>query len=72
MSKSIKAVLFTALVALGFGVFAGMPTAQAATVSDAVAPWVPVVRYIPVYVDGKLVGYIASNEYVWVPSTMVN
>ncbi len=32
-----------------------------------VAPWVPTYRDIPVYVDGKLVGYIRVVEWIWVP-----
>jgi hypothetical protein len=61
-------LLAMALVFGAAGVLApnGNVSASPSMVLDSVAPWVEVVRYIPVYVDGKLAGYIASVEWVYV------
>ena len=74
--KKLFAVVLSAAVTAGTAFSAhatvGSSTPAVADVSmDAVAPWVQMERYIPVYVDGKLAGYIVHTYWVWVPDSVI-
>lgn len=74
--KKFFAVLFTAAVTAGAALSANASVASATPVvadvsMDAVAPWVLVERYIPVYVDGKLAGYLVHTYWVWVSDAVI-
>lgn len=74
MKRALKSCGLALLLALGVNLpataFASQATVPiaAADVSDAVAPWVQQERWIPVYVDGQLAGWIVITVWVWVDS----
>jgi hypothetical protein len=71
--RKLVSCLLGSLVVI-FGLHSSLATADGKTASalesdavgiDDIAPWVRVPRYIPVYVDGQLVGYIVHYVVVW-------
>lgn len=69
MKSKVTSLVLVGVMALAgtFGL-AASATATAAPVLDAAAPWVEVPRLIPIYVNGELVGYVISYEWVWIPT----
>lgn len=68
MHKFMKTAAVSAVIAITMllGIVNNSDAVPTVTL-DAISVWVEETRYIPVYVDGELVGYIPVTVWVWKP-----